>query len=239
MSLRWAVSLRAADSRSVAVLRLVPGIEALETADELWLRGTASDERIDLMLRQLPEAARFEVLADDQLRPEGKRLPRGRLPQGTWIALQSLAAVELPVATLAAPPTERIPFRCVRSGTMEEATVLLTNLNNWQAFGTGASQVRLNRLTFAVSSDGRVIVRGTPLPAIAGDRFYERGGIALACGWALPRWLDSGAARAALGIDADDLALFSHPGNWEFIPSDQFVRATRSAIRMSAEVNQD
>jgi hypothetical protein len=236
MNPRWAVCLRAADSGSVAMLRLEPGIEALETADKLWLRGTTSDERIDLLLRQLPDAARFEVLSDGQLRPEGKRLPHGRLPQGPWIALQSLARVELPVATLAALPPERIPFDCVRILTIEEANVLLTNMNDWQAFGCSASQVRLQKLTFAVSSDGRVMVRGTPLPSIAGERFYERAGIALACGWGWPHWLDHGTVRAALGIDAEDLALFSPAGTWELVPGDQFVRATRSAIRLSGEV---
>jgi hypothetical protein len=234
---RWAVSVRAADSGSVAKLRLEPGIEALETADTLWLRGTASDERIDLLLRQLPDAARFDVLADGQLRPEGKRLPHGRMPPGPWISLQTLAKFELPVATLAALPAERMPFSCVRSATTEEANVLLTNIKVWQAFGSGAPQVRLQKLMFAVASDGRVIVRGMPLPPIAGERYYEHAGIALACGWGWPHWLDHGTVRAALDIDAEDLALFSPGGTWESIPGDQFVRATRSAIRMSGEVD--
>ena len=237
MNARWAVWLHATDSGSVALLRLEPAIEALETANTLWLRGPASNERIDFLLRQLPDAARFEVLADGQLRPEGKRLPHGRLPPGPWIALQTLATVELPVATLAAIVPERIPFRCVRIATIEEANVLLTNLIDWQAYGSSASQVRLQKLTFAVSSDGRVIVRGTPLPPIAGERYYECDGVALACGWGWPHWLDNGTARAALGIDADDLALVSPAGTWEAIAGDDFVRATRSAIRMSGNVD--
>ena len=231
MSPRWAVCLRAADADAVAVLRLEPGIEALETTDTLWLRGTASDERIELLLRQLPGASRFEILADDQLRPEGQLLPRGNLPQGLWLSLQLLLAVELPFAMMAGLPPDRIPLRCVRTSTIEEANVLVTTLTDWQAFGARASQVRLHRLTFAVSSDGRVIARGTPLPAIAGARYYERGGIALACGWGWSPRLDSDTVRAALAIDAADLAIFSPTGTWESIPGDQFVHATRSAIK--------
>jgi hypothetical protein len=236
MTARWAVRLRVADSSSAALLRLEPEIEALESADALWLRGPASNERIDILLRQLPDAARFEVLADGQLRPEGKRLPQGRLPQGPWTLLPTLATVELPVATLAALSPERMEFRCVRIATIEEANVLLTSLSDWQAFGYSAPQVRLQKLTFAVSSDGRVIVRGTPLPPIAGERYYERDGIALACGWGWPNWLDNGTVRATPGIDADDLALFSPAGTWEAIAGDQFVRSTRTAIRMSGNM---
>ncbi|HEY2253603.1 MAG TPA: hypothetical protein VGH74_21155, partial [Planctomycetaceae bacterium] len=206
-----------------------------ESAGSLWLRGNASDERIELLLRKIPDAQRFEVLADGQLRPEGKRLPQGRLPQGAWVSLKSLIPVELPVATLAARLTERVSFRCRRVSSMHDANVLLTNLHDWQAYGRNAPQVRLQALTFALSSDNRVVVRGTPLPPIAGDRFYERGGMALACGWGWPRWLDDETARAALNISANDLALVSPAGTWETIPADQFVRATRSAIRLSGE----
>lgn len=235
MTVRWAVRLCAANSRFVANLRLEPGIEALELDDLLWLRGSTSDERIELLLRRIPDAERFEVLADGQLTPEGKCLPQGRLPQGNWISLKSLISVELPVATLAARLTERIPFRCERVSTMAEANVLLTNVTDWQTYGRGAPQVRLRGLTFAVSSDGRVIVRGTPMPSIAGTRYYERGGIALPCGWGWPPWLDNETARAALNIPAEDLALFSPAGTWETIPADHFVRATRSAVRLSRE----
>jgi hypothetical protein len=229
--------LPAADSGAAAVLRLEPGIEALETADALWLQGTTSDERIDLWLRQLPGAARFAVLADGQLCPEGKRLPQGRVPPGPWTSLRSLVAVEMPVSSLAAILPERIPFQCVRNSIVEEADVLVTSLKDWQTFGCSAPQIRLRRLTFAVSSDGRVILRGRPVPSIAGARFYERAGIALACGWGWPRWLDTKTVRAALDIDPNDLALCSPEGTWESIPGDQFVRATRSAIRLSAEVD--
>ncbi len=235
MTARWAARLRTADAAFVGRLRLEAGIEVLEMAETLWLRGSSSDERLELILRQIPDADRFEVLPDGQLRPEGCRLPHGRLPLGTWTSLKSLMTVELPVATLAARLSERVSFQCQRNSTMEEANVLLTSLKDWQAWGQNAAQVRLLGLTFAVSSDGRVIVRGTPLPPLAGARYYERDGIALACGWGWPHWLDNETARAALQIAADDLALISPTGTWETIPADQFVRATRSAIRLSGE----
>ena len=136
MTPRWAVRLRTADFGCIANLRLEPGIQALEAGETLWLRGSASDERIDLVLRPIPDAVRFDVLVDGQLRPEGKRLPQGSLPQGPWVALKSLLTVELPVAMLAARLTERVSFRCRRVSTMQEANVLLTNLNDWLAYGS-------------------------------------------------------------------------------------------------------
>src|SRR5690242_10905719 len=98
----WAVHLAASAARAAAELRMEAGIEVLDADDALWLRGNSCDERMDLLLRRLPGAARYEVLSDGQLLPEGKRLPGGRVPEGPWVAIRSWAAVELPVATLAA-----------------------------------------------------------------------------------------------------------------------------------------
>ncbi len=231
---RWAVRLDAARGAAVAELRMEPGIESLECADCLWLRGTASDERLDLLLRRLPGATRFDVLPDGQLLPSGKRLPSGRLPEGAWVALKSWAQVALPVAKLAARSLRRIPFRLERVATHEEASLILTREADWVRYGSSAPQVRLERLTFAASSDGRILVRGRPLPPVAGERFYEEACVAVPCGWSWPMWLDAQVIRDALDVEAEELVLFSSAGTWESIAGDLFVRATRSAIRLSA-----
>jgi hypothetical protein len=115
----------------------------------------------------------------------------------------------------------------------------LTSRDDWLSYGSSAPQVRLDRLTFAVSSDARVLVRGLPLPPLAGTRYYEQAGVALPCGWGWPAWLDARLVRDALPIGKTDLPLFSPLGTWESIPGDQFVRATRSAVRLSTESTTD
>src|SRR5262245_55437792 len=101
MNRSWAVRLEADEAAAAAGLGLEPLIEVCESAGALWLRGRAGGESIDRLLRRLPGALRFEVFPDGQLRPEGGRLPAGRLPDGPWVAIKSWAAVEFPVATLA------------------------------------------------------------------------------------------------------------------------------------------
>lgn len=233
MKVVWAARLPSSTWNAAAVLRLEPGVEVLEADGSFWLRGAALDERLDLMLRKVPGIERFAVLADGQLVPDGRHLPQGRLPSGTWMPLTRWLSVELPVAALGAAGLERIPVACERVSAIEEPNVLLTSLAQWRAFGDRAPQVRLARLTFAAASDGRVIVRGVPLPPIAGERYYERAGIALPCGWGWPGWLDFDTVRAALDLPAGDLALFSDSGRWESIAAEHFVQAGRSAIRLS------
>jgi hypothetical protein len=231
----WAVHLAASASSSAAELRMEAGIEILEADAALWMRGKSCDERIDVMLRRLPGATRYEVLNDSQLLPEGKRVPSGRLPEGSWVAIRSWAAVELPVATLAAHCGQRIAIRLEPVSANDEPHILVATISDWSEYATRAPQVRLERLTFAASADGRAIVRGRPLPPIAGARYYERAGVAVPCGWGWPPWLTAELVRAALEIAPGSSALFSPAGTWEEIPADQFVRATRSAVRLTTQ----
>jgi hypothetical protein len=233
MNARWAVRLPPNGAAWAALLRLESGIEILDHEGSLWLRGPECDERLAARLRTLPGAVRYEVLSDGQLRPEGKRLPHGRLPAGTWQALKGWAAVELPVAKLAAQSVSHIPIALERTMLIAEADGVVTTAARWLAWGQIAPLVRLEPLTFASSTDGRVVVRGKPLPPLAGARFYERAGVALPCGWGFPEWLDAEVVRDALDLPESDLAIFSPDGTWELIPGDQFVRATRSAVRLS------
>src|SRR5262249_23199470 len=107
----WAVQLTTSAAPAAAELRMEAGIEVLEADETLWLRGKSCDERIDLALRRLPGATRYEILSDGQLLPGGRRLPSGRIPGGPWMTIKSWAAVELPVATLAARCTRRVAIR--------------------------------------------------------------------------------------------------------------------------------
>src|SRR5262249_52549002 len=142
---------------------------------------------------------------------------------------------ELPVATLAAHCSERIAIALEPASASDAPDLLVCALADWSDYATRAPQVRLERLTFAASADGRAVVRGTPLPPIPGTRYYERAGVAVACGWGWPSWLTAELVRAALNIETGAVALFSPAGTWEEIPADQFVQATRSAVRLTAE----
>jgi hypothetical protein len=231
----WAVHLAASAAPAAAELRMETGIEVMEADDSLWLRGKTCDERIDLALRTLPGAIRYEVLSDGQLLPEGKHLPGGRLPEGPWVAIRSWAVVELPVAALAAQCTQRTAICLEPVSANDEPDILVCTLADWSGYATRAPQVRLERLSFAVSADGRALVRGRPLPPIPGTRYYERAGVAVPCGWGWPSWLTAELVRSALEIAPGTVALFSPTGTWEEIPADQFVRATRSAVRLTTQ----
>jgi hypothetical protein len=111
--------------------------------------------------------------------------------------------------------------------------VLWTTLAAWHDWAERAGQVRLDRLAFAVKSASEVVVRGSPVPPIPGRRFVQTGGVAVEAGWACSPPLDADVVGELLGLAPHDLALLHPDGNFDHVPAESFVRATRSAVRMS------
>jgi len=232
---RWVVCLPRESVASLGRLRLVPRLSVCEQAEEIWLQGEGGDESLEAALRGLPGGRRFSVLADRQLLADGARVPHGYLPEGPWHPLAEWLGVTLDPAGLAGKIAEGVPVHLVRSSSPRAANVLLLALETWQEYGASAPQVRLERWSFAVSDDKAVIVRGLPLPPLPGQAFVEREGVAVPAGWDWSPPVEPAVLRDVLGLTAGDLALLHTDGAWERIPADAFVRAVRSAIRLSGE----
>jgi hypothetical protein len=105
----------------------------------------------------------------------------------------------------------------------------------WRDYAVAAPQIRLNCLSFAASDDSQALVRGEPLPPLPGTRFVEVSGVAVPLGWTWWPAVDAEVVRQALGFAEYDLALFTSAGECELIVADDFVRATRSAVRLTAK----
>jgi MoxR-vWA-beta-propeller ternary system domain bpX2 len=231
----WAVRLRDRDASGAAALRQIAKIEICERAPYVWLCGESMNERLELALRKLAGAERFSVLADGQLRRAGRRVPQGTLPEGEWLALSQWATLEVQPPAFAGDLSARSIIRLVRSFEESEASGLVTDLTTWTNYATAAPEVRLRPLWFAMAADGRVLIRGTPLPPLPGIRYAARDGIALPCGYALWPNLEPAVFVELLELARSDLALFSPDGSFERIAATHFVQATRSAVRATQE----
>jgi hypothetical protein len=230
----YALELPIAGGSNLGSLRTNGGVEVCEEPDRIWLRTADPAESLRKKFRGLPGAMLFAVSADGQLCRVGSLVPRGHLPAGPWIQLSSWLHVRLPTAALPALPPNRIPLRLVADHSYREPNLLLTSLAEWTAYGLAAPQVRLDRWHFAVSAAGEVIVRGTPLPPLAGARLVEEQGIAVPSGWHWSPAVDADVLCNMFKLSSQDLLLWTPQGRRERIASEQFVRATRSAIRLSA-----
>jgi MoxR-vWA-beta-propeller ternary system domain bpX2 len=230
----WAVLLPQESLPALGPLRRVSGVTACERREGVWLQGPAADVELEAALRALPGGRRYTVLADGQLVAAGTRVPHGYLPEGPWLPLPEWFGVRLDPASLAGRPGPGILLQLVPSSKFREAAVLLTTLDAWSAYAGTAPQIRLDRWSFALSDAGEVIVRGTPLPPIRGLAFVESEGIAVPAGWTWTPLVDAAVLRDLLGLEPGDLALLRPDGPWDRLPADVFVRATRSAVRLTS-----
>jgi hypothetical protein len=130
-------------------------------------------------------------------------------------------------------PHDRLTLRLVRTSIVHAPGALLTAASTWQQYGVQAPLVRLKQWQFAVARDGRVCVRGVPLPPIHGVQLVESHGVATAAGWTWSPAVDAAVVRTILQLPEGDFAILHADGAWERIGAGDFVAATRQAIRQS------
>jgi hypothetical protein len=206
-------------------------LQAAEDGAFVWLGGDEASEELVHALHRVDRLELFDVRAGGALARSGERVPRLAAPKLAWRSIAALVQPRFrnPVGDGDRPVA--VALQLVRSSEFEPSTSLLvSSLAIWVAWCASAPLVRLERLAFAASADGRVYVRGEPLPPLPGAHFVERDGIALPAGWKLDPAHDRAGLARGLGLAPGDVGLIAHT-RWERIGAADFVRASRSAAR--------
>jgi hypothetical protein len=235
MTERWFVRLPTSSASALSMLRGFAGVECAVDGDAMWLRGMSDDDRLRTALHALPGGQQFEQWERDGLRPLGKTVPTDRLPSLEWRPLTAVVQPTLAAPALAGRLSEKCPLRLVRSSNIETPNVLRTTLEPLARYAAHAPQVRLQKCVFSACADGRIVVRGEPLPPLDGQLFFERCGVAAPAGWRVEPALDAEVMAGAFGLAAGDLCLLIDADRVERIGADEFVRVTRSAVRLTVE----
>jgi hypothetical protein len=232
----WALVVPRESAAALARLRQFPRLTVHETAaGEIWLRGSELDSELDRQLRLVPGGRRLSVLDDGQTVPEGRQVPLGHLPTGNWTPLAAWLVIALPAAQPSRVPVEPMRLSLVPSGIEREPSLLETSLASWRQYVATAPQWRIDRWAFVASREGQVLVRGTPLPPIAGTQWVLEEGIGVPAGLAWSPPLDARTLRQALKLASAQFALLRPDGSWERIDETEWTRASRSAVHATSE----
>ena len=231
----WAICLSRDDSASLAALRQLAGVEVGEVGSDIWVRGKPTDETLDVTLASLPARARYEWREPNELRRLDQRVPCGQLPKLHWQPLSSWLQVELPAAALPGNEPKPVALQLVRCSDEREPELLLASLEDFKRFVMQAAQVRLDRLQFAAAADGRVIVRGKPLPPLPGRRFVLHRGVAVPAGFAWKPSVSAEVLAHRFGVSGDALVVWNEDGTIVRLLGEQFVSASRSAVRATEQ----
>jgi len=255
--------LKHGDASALAGLRLTPGLEVAEDGDQLWLRfdGGRLAEAEHRALRQpsrttgggaalaatnppaavslakqfaaLPAVGRFECLPSGELLPLDQRVPVRRLPALAWQPIARWLQVTAPASAFPGSPPRPVALKLVRSHVEQEPDMLTCGLDEFLAFSRQAAQVRLESLQFAARQDGRVQIRGRPLPPLPGRRFVMHRGIAVPAGFTWEPAVSVEVLARCFAVNGDTLVLWNEDGTITRLHGEQFVPATRSAVRLT------
>ena len=208
--------------------RTQSGWEVCEENQTLWLR---LPEEAAAPAAALPCLARYRVDVRQRLIPLHGSLPTGLLPEGPWQSLEAFLTMAPPGAVLPGRQQEKLGITLTRSSCETEPTALLASLTDLAAWAGSASRLRLGRLTFAAAADGRVFVRGTPLPSVPDTPWYFQGNLALPAGWKFALPLRPSWVEQVLMLAPGSIALVDPDGCMEIIGQEGFAPLTLAALR--------
>jgi len=220
---------------AAAPLRKHADMEVCAVGERLWLRGSHWSDELDQSFRRILGAERYRRLADDKIALRDCILPSDVLPTGAWSPLDTWLQPVAPPTVLPASGVKRAPLRMVRAAVERPVNLLEIDFRAWHDYAVCAPTVRLSRLSFAVSDFGHALIRGEPLPPLSGARYFESKGVAAPLGWIWSPTVDAEVLRQAIGLADGAIALLTVDGLCDVIESDDFVRATRSAVRLTAK----
>ena len=227
------IVLSQADKAALGSVRCLPGLQAAEDEGFIWVRGINALGNIDLRIRQLPGLHTYTLDADNNLFPPGGLTPVAKLKPLKWVPVAEYITVKLPVSALPGKVSLQHIIKLIPSGRSQEGNVLLTDLATWKTYAETAPLVRLQQTRFAVSENNKVLIMGTPLPALPGREYVLQDTLLLPCGFEFDPPAISELVIARLDPSKESLLLFDTDGAWEKVPKNAFMPSIRSAIRLT------
>ena len=225
------------DKEILGTVRAHEQIRLAESAEWLWLRCPLTEEALPAAeaMRQLPAHTAYILQEENKLFPRGGKTPVALLQEMKWVPIRKFLSLELPVAAMPGRVEQKCTIELVASDRREEGRALLTSMEHWSTYAEIAPEIRLRQLRFAVSENSSVLIMGTPLPPVPGQEYWLQEGNLLPAGYDFRFSIAAPLIAARLNPQHKHLLLFYPDGNWEAIPSEAFVPATRSGVRLTQE----
>lgn len=217
---------------TLGTLRDMPGLWVAKE-EFLYVRGIDPGSMQDIRIKQLPVLHSYRVDEAQRLFPLDGVTPVGKIKLLNWQPIYEFITLELPVSAIPCRPGTKLPVRIIKSDTTREGCALMTKLATWKAYAASAPAIRLEQLEFAVAANEDVLIMGTPLPPVQGNELYKENNILLPAGFAFEVPLLSSIIQQKFNPANDFVLLFTASGEWHKIPSSLFVRASRSAVRLT------
>ena len=228
----WALSLHRTQAKALAKLHNIPEVRVGEIGEVVWARGIGTESELEQILTRVPSSRFFEVVHHDRLRPRGRLLPTGRLPDVRWVPLGEWLFIDVPTPSSPGRIESLAELRLVSDYSRSGEELLVCTIDAFRKFVLESPLHRLRPLRFVVSDAlSEVLVRGQPLPSIPGERFVLDAGIATPVGRAWAPGVGASVVRSWLGLREGTLAVWRADGGISEVTENDFVQPSRRAGR--------
>jgi hypothetical protein len=217
----------------LADLRTRPGVRVVERDGVVWVFWPPADA--DVTTRLLPvQGVELFTRRDGLWFRVGQHLPYEGVPdeEGRPLA-EALTPAALALPAPPEPSPRPVRLTVVRDGQPRPATALLAPLADLARWADLATSHALSALEAAVCGDV-VLVRGAPLPPLAGGTRLWGRLVLVPLGWRPEPDLPEAALADALGLREGRLALLNQEGV-EVLPAAALAPLTRAGLRLALQ----
>lgn len=242
---RWALRFPGIHSAEILRLRNTEGVWIAAEGEYVWLHGTVDTQKEKAeqtlqLLRQVPDGELFVFDGDESLRAVGERLISITLPRLTFQGLNEVIEFELPPTRMPGRIMSRVSLRLTRSETTgsseyRQPSAIVGAFADWHQWVEQSNNLRLKPLKFACDTHQRVLIVGTPLPSIRGQQFCKFGNVYVPAGWSWNPGVSIELLNKIVGATGETQVWAFQEDSWLTISTGQFVSASRSAVRLTAE----
>ena len=234
MTAAWVASLPRESAEWLAACRHIPALQVAESDEgTFWICGPDRGVLNSSVLQAVPGIQLFALNDEQKLTPIGKLLSVGSLPELNWRSLREQVRPCLPPAGFAARQFQNARLELARSTVERDINVVIVAGDVLARLADTIPAVRLKAWRLAVRGNGEVLVWGSALPPLKGERFCEEAGVAFPAGLAPHPAISPSAIARQMGRSAGELLLWASDSRIERIAAGHFTQATRVAIRLS------
>lgn len=207
-----------------------------------WLRFPQALLQQSPSLISLPTLQRFHTFSHQPyLFSTESALPQGLPPSGPWEKLEGFLKLDTTIPSLPATPALLPPLPLTLQPVPPEnpslpASLLFIPTRTWITYAKSAPEYRLAPLQIACNSQGESFVTGSPLPPMAGVRFYEIDRIFLPLGFTWSPQISFNTLKQILNPQSTERIVWHHDNQLSRVIDEQWVAASRAgAAAMKAD----
>ena len=234
-NIEYLVELKHSTKEALGSIRHWEGLSVASEGQSIWVKGFTASQMQSAALKAIPFIQRYSS-KQGKLFPFGKLLPVRNIPALLWTPIERAIRLELPSLNHNFFEfQERISLSLIPSEKEQNAVGMRTTVAYLEAYIQTAPAVRLEHLRWSLIGTQMVFLLGTPVLALPGQMYWNRGNFLLPVGYDLDLYLLANAFDTNVNPDNDNWLVWTEASNYYFLPKTKFEQLSIGSFRLTQQ----